>query len=152
MARRMSRLLESFLGLPHWLPFAKRWRIGADGIVGLIPGIGDLITTVMGITVLWAAHRLGAPLPLLGRMLMMLLLDLLIGAVPVLGDVLDFFWKANLYNLDLLEKAYQRDGHRWQRPRELWPPRHDPFRKVWAPHDAGSHSRVIDVQADVARR
>jgi hypothetical protein len=71
--------------------------------VGLFPGIGDVATTVAAAYVVVAAWRLGAPAVLVARMGLNLAVDALVGAVPLLGDLLDAGFKANTRNARLLE-------------------------------------------------
>jgi hypothetical protein len=79
-------------------------RIGLDGILGLIPGVGDLAGGLLSIWLLVAAARLGAPPSVLARMGLNIGVDALPGVVPLLGDLFDFGWKANRRNLALLDR------------------------------------------------
>lgn len=97
--QRLARLLDSAVPLPGGL------RVGLDGIIGLIPGVGDLFGTALSSYIVAAAHRLGVSNAVLARMLGNILVDTLLGAVPLFGDLFDFAWKANLRNLDLLDRA-----------------------------------------------
>jgi uncharacterized protein DUF4112 len=92
----------------RWLDEAFRipgtdLRIGLDPLVGLFPGIGDVATTVAAAYVVVAGWRLGAPAVLVARMGLNLAIDALVGAVPLLGDLLDAGFKANTRNARLLE-------------------------------------------------
>jgi hypothetical protein len=78
-------------------------RIGLDPILGLLPGVGDFLAAVLSSYVVIAAARLGAPRPVLARMLMNLGVDTLVGVVPLLGDLFDVGWKANMRNAALLD-------------------------------------------------
>jgi hypothetical protein len=77
-------------------------RIGLDGLIGLIPGAGDTIGALISSVVLSEAARLGAPKTVLLKMAFNIALDAVVGAVPVLGDLFDFVWKANQRNVQLL--------------------------------------------------
>lgn len=77
-------------------------RIGLDPILGLLPGIGDFLAAVLSSYIVVAAARLGAPRPVLARMLINLGVDTLVGVVPLLGDLFDVGWKANMRNAALL--------------------------------------------------
>lgn len=101
--RRYAYWLDSGIRIP-----GLRWRIGLDSILGLVPGIGDTAGAVLGGWVFVEAVRLGVPAPTLARMLINLALDSTVGAVPVLGDLFDFVWKANIRNIELLER-HQHD-------------------------------------------
>jgi hypothetical protein len=76
-----------------------------ESIVGLVPGIGDLVGGGFSLYIILQAARMGAPASLLARMGWNLLADVVVGAVPFLGDLFDAGFKANLRNLALL------DGH-----------------------------------------
>ena len=87
-------------------------RFGLDAIIGLAPGVGDLITTGLGAYIVWRAHELGAPKWLLARMGLNLAIDSTIGAVPILGDLFDIAFRSHQRNVRLLlnwlEKRDQR--------------------------------------------
>ncbi len=80
------------------------WRFGLDGLVGLIPGIGDAAGTLVSLYILAEAWRLGVRKRTIGRMIGNIALDSLIGAVPVAGDLFDFVWQSNARNLRLIER------------------------------------------------
>lgn len=98
--RKLSHLLDSSIPLPGG------FRIGLDGIIGLIPGIGDAASSLLSTMILYQAYQRGIPRLVLFRMILNLLIDTTIGAIPVLGDLFDFYWKANLKNARLIE-AYE---------------------------------------------
>lgn len=95
--RALSRLLDSSIPLPGG------FRIGLDGLLGLIPGFGDVAGAVASAYIIIEAARLGATTTTLLRMVFNVLLESLIGIIPFLGDLFDFVWKANEMNMDLLE-------------------------------------------------
>jgi hypothetical protein len=101
--RRLSYLLDNSIPIPG-TPF----RIGWDSIIGLVPGVGDLLGGAFSLYIILEAARLGAPRSLLARMGWNVAIDVLVGAVPLLGDVFDAGWKANLRNLALLERQVYR--------------------------------------------
>lgn len=80
-----------------------RWRFGLDGILGLVPGAGDVATAVVGAYGLFVANQLGAPASIQFRMLMNLAVDAVFGAIPLLGDVFDFAFKSHTRNAKLLQ-------------------------------------------------
>jgi ascorbate-specific PTS system EIIC-type component UlaA len=84
-------------------------RFGLDPVIGIIPGAGDLVTVFFSVMILLHAVRLRVPTVILGRMLLNIGTDLIVGAVPLLGDLFDAAFKANLKNMALLE-AYARPG------------------------------------------
>jgi hypothetical protein len=79
-------------------------RFGWDSILGLFPGLGDAITSAISLLIVHHAWQTGASRIVLARMLANIGVDFLIGAVPLVGDALDFAWKANRKNARLLEQ------------------------------------------------
>jgi hypothetical protein len=77
-------------------------RFGADALLGLVPGFGDVAGLVLSAYLVLEARRLGAPPDMLSRMVGNVAVDAAIGAVPVLGDAFDVFFKANKRNMALL--------------------------------------------------
>ncbi|MEC4802964.1 MAG: DUF4112 domain-containing protein [Jaaginema sp. PMC 1079.18] len=106
---RTQNTLKQLRWLSHWLDNAitipgTSWRIGLDPIIGLIPAVGDYAGTVLSSYIVLQAARLGAPKEKLTQMTFNIILELLVGTVPVAGDLFDATWKANRQNLDLLEE------------------------------------------------
>jgi hypothetical protein len=85
-------------------------KLGWDAIIGLVPVVGDIVTAAIATYPIHIArkHNLGKGLQ--ARMAVNVLIDWAIGAVPLAGDVFDVMWKANLKNLELLEKAAAKRG------------------------------------------
>ncbi|MBU2089334.1 MAG: DUF4112 domain-containing protein, partial [Alphaproteobacteria bacterium] len=79
-------------------------RFGADTLVGLIPGIGDAATGLVSAYIILEAYRMGIRPRTLRQMARNVAVDVVVGAVPVLGDTFDLFWKANLKNIALIER------------------------------------------------
>jgi hypothetical protein len=102
--RVVSKLLDNAIAIP-----GTGWRVGFDPIVGLIPGIGDLIGALLSGYIVVEAARAEVPTLTLARMLGNVGIDTLIGAVPALGDVFDAAWKANTKNVVLLERHIARE-------------------------------------------
>lgn len=98
--QRLSRLLDRAVRLPG----SERIGIGLDSLLGLIPGLGDLLGLVMSGYIVIEGLRMGAPVPVLLRMLGNIAVDALVGIVPVLGDIFDIAWQANVRNVALLER------------------------------------------------
>jgi hypothetical protein len=96
--RRIAELLDNAFLVP-----GTSYRVGLDPILGLLPGIGDLVSPLFAIGMLLQARDLGVPKVVQARMVINVAIDALVGAVPVLGDLFDFAWKANDMNLALLE-------------------------------------------------
>ena len=84
-----------------------RWRIGLDPLIGIFPGIGDWVGGVLSLYVVYEGARLGLPNHVLARMMGNVLVETLVGVVPVLGDLFDFVWQANTRNLALVERHYR---------------------------------------------
>jgi len=97
--RRFAQLLDSAFVVP-----GTQYRIGLDPIVGLVPGLGDLVSPLFTLGILWQARDLGIPRVVQLRMIINVAVDALLGAVPFIGDLFDFVWKANNMNMALLER------------------------------------------------
>ena len=85
-------------------------RFGWDSVIGLIPGIGDAAMAAMAAYVVVEAARMGAPKALLARMSLNVLIDFVLGATPLIGDLADIAFKANIRNVDLLERHLSRES------------------------------------------
>lgn len=102
------RRLADWLDTRYRIP-GTSFRFGFDTIIGLVPGIGDLITTILGAYIVWRARELGAPKWVLAAMIFNLAIDGLVGAVPVLGDLFDTVFKSHVRNVRLLLRWLERD-------------------------------------------
>ncbi|MGF1536091.1 MAG: DUF4112 domain-containing protein [Elainellaceae cyanobacterium] len=96
--RSVSDLLDNAIQIP-----GTDYRIGLDPILGLLPAGGDVVGTVLSAYLVVEAVRLRMPTSVVGRMAFNILLEMVVGAVPVIGDLFDFAWKANARNVALLE-------------------------------------------------
>jgi hypothetical protein len=96
--RRLARQLDTSLRLPGG------FRVGWDAVLGLIPGVGDWAGALLSSYIILQAVRLGASREVLLRMVGNVAVEALVGAVPLLGDVFDAAWRANVRNVALLEK------------------------------------------------
>ncbi len=100
--------------LAHWLDTAFRVpgtsiRFGLDGILGMLaPGLGDVATGSLSAYLFFVALRRRVPLAVIGRMALNVAIDAMVGTVPILGDLFDFAWKANVRNLELIRKHADR--------------------------------------------
>lgn len=83
-------------------------QFGLDAIIGLVPGIGDLISGAVSVWLIREARRLGAPKWLIARMIWNVAVDVGVGAVPLVGDMFDVAWKANRKNIELLSRHFER--------------------------------------------
>jgi hypothetical protein len=96
---RFSYWTDANFGIPF-----TRFRFGVGPLIGLIPGIGDLVDLLMSLWVVNEARRIGAGRRVLLRMLGNLVIDFLGGLLPIVGDVFDVAYKANLRNTSLLKR------------------------------------------------
>ena len=104
--RRWARLLDSQFRVP-----GTRITFGLDPIIGLIPGVGDIVGPIFGLVVVAHAWRIRVPKVIIVRMIVNGAIDAALGVVPFLGDAIDVFWKANQANVRLLEQhAFERRG------------------------------------------
>lgn len=96
---RVTHLLDELVEVP-----GTSLRVGLDPVIGLIPVVGDAVAAAVGIWVIGEAARFGIPRLVLGRMVVNLVLDLGIGAIPLLGDVYDVAMRSNTRNLELFRR------------------------------------------------
>jgi Domain of unknown function (DUF4112) len=87
-------------------------RFGLDGLIGLFPVVGDIITTVLSLFIVHEAYQLGAPGHVIARMLRNVALDGVLGAVPLVGDAFDVLWRANRRNVRLLLEWLEHERRR----------------------------------------
>jgi hypothetical protein len=100
--RRLSRLMDTAIRIP-----GTGFRIGLDPILGLIPGAGDLVSTLFSAYIIYLATRFQLPSPVIRRMLFNIGLEAIVGTVPLVGDLFDAAYKSNVRNLALLEQHLQ---------------------------------------------
>jgi hypothetical protein len=107
--QRLARIdaLASLLDVAFVLP-GTRIRYGLDGIIGLIPVVGDILTTAISLWLVSEARALGAPWHITARMLGNVALDGIVGAVPVVGDAFDVLFRANIRNMRMLRRWLDR--------------------------------------------
>lgn len=111
--RQLASLLDAAIGIP-----GTKVRFGLDPLLGLVPGVGDLVGGVLSVFIVISAARMGASPSLTARMLGNIAIDTAIGTVPLVGDLFDVGWKANLRNVALLEEHVE-NPHRLRR-RSRW--------------------------------
>jgi len=85
-------------------------RFGLDAIVGLVPGIGDFLMSLVSLYIVHEARQLGAPTHLLVRMVANIAIDGIVGSAPVAGDIFDVMWRANRRNMALLYSHLRSQG------------------------------------------
>lgn len=101
--REVRKLRNLATGLDSAVPLPGGYRIGLDGVIGLIPVVGDGLAAMMSTFIVYRAAQLGIPATQLIRMMANILIEVVVGIIPVIGDVFDFVWKANNKNLAILE-------------------------------------------------
>ena len=112
--RSLAYLLDSAIPVP-----GTSWRVGWDAVIGLVPGAGDVAGGLLSLYIVVQAARLGVARATLARMLGNVGLEVLVGAVPFVGDLFDAGWKANQRNLRLVD-AHLREPVRAARAGRLW--------------------------------
>jgi hypothetical protein len=100
---KLAHLFDAQFALP-----GSRMRIGWDGLIGLIPGVGDTLTLLPQLYFLFEAFRLKLGATTMLKMLLNVLIDWLVGTIPVLGDVFDVAFKSNLRNAKLMAEAIRQ--------------------------------------------
>jgi len=101
----LARYLDGLFRVP-----GTGWRFGLDALIGLIPNVGDTITSFASFYILIAGARYGVPKITLLRMAFNIGLDYVVGTIPLIGDAFDFFWKSNKQNLDLIRERAKGKG------------------------------------------
>ncbi|WP_420859029.1 DUF4112 domain-containing protein [Marivivens marinus] len=97
--RRVAWRMDALFYIP-----GTNWSVGLDNILGLVPVVGDVATLAPSVWMIWKARQLGATPGALAYMSCNLLADLLIGSIPLVGDIFDVVYNANIRNYRLLEK------------------------------------------------
>ena len=100
-AQKLANRLDTAFKLP-FIPF----RIGLDAIIGLIPGLGDAVMLVAALRIVYLGKKMGLPPGLVKVMLRNALRDFGLGFIPLVGDIVDFFYKANQANVRVMEKYW----------------------------------------------
>ena len=101
--RKIAKLLDSAIGIP-----GTKFRIGLDPILGLLPGGGDLVGGLISAYMVYLAASFGLERKEIGKMLGNVAIETFIGTVPLFGDLFDAYFKANLRNLEILEKHLEK--------------------------------------------
>jgi hypothetical protein len=101
----LSRYLDGLFRIP-----GTDWRFGLDALIGLIPNVGDTITSFASFYILLAGVRYGVPKITLLRMALNIGIDYVVGSIPFIGDAFDFFWKSNQRNMDLIRERATGKG------------------------------------------
>lgn len=106
--RVLADLLDTAILVP-----GTRFRFGLDGVLGLVPVVGDIVTSALALYIVYEARRLGVPRFKIARMLGNVALDGCLGAVPVAGDLFDFAFKANRRNMRILQAHLDGEKRRY---------------------------------------
>jgi hypothetical protein len=101
--RRVAVLMDGLVRVP-----GTRFRLGLNSLIGLPPGAGDAMLAAVSLWIVWEAARLGVPRAKIVRMLGNVAIETALGSVPVVGDLLDVAWKANLRNLAIIEEHLEQ--------------------------------------------
>jgi hypothetical protein len=96
----LANVLDDAFAIP-----GTNWRVGLDAIVGLVPGVGDLISSAFSFIIVFAAWQRNLPKVTIARMVGNIAIDTLLGALPFVGDIFDAAWKSNKKNVALLKRA-----------------------------------------------
>jgi hypothetical protein len=102
----LASILDDLFSIP-----GTEIRFGLDALIGLIPGIGDLITALMSFLIVFAAWQRGLPQVTIARMVANITIDTVVGAIPILGDTFDVMWKSNRKNYNLLRRSTEQPEH-----------------------------------------
>jgi hypothetical protein len=100
---KIAEYLDSMYEVPYF-----GWKIGWDGILGIIPGAGDLLTNIFSFYIVYKAAMLGCSPTVILRMGINILIDNFLDAIPIVGNIFDFMWKSNIKNVDLLDRYLER--------------------------------------------
>jgi hypothetical protein len=104
---KLAKLMDAQFKVP-----GTNIRFGLDSLIGLIPGVGDLSTFAVSGYMLWIMANNGASGFLLARMVLNILIDAIVGMVPLLGDIFDIAFKANIRNMKLMQQHYAEGRHK----------------------------------------
>ncbi|SLN18077.1 DUF4112 domain-containing protein [Roseisalinus antarcticus] len=114
--RRVAWRMDALVYIPR-----TNISLGLDNILGLIPGVGDLLSLAPSVWMIHRAWKLGATAGAIAFMVTNLVADLIVGTAPILGDIFDVLYNANIRNYQLLEKNLIRQAERARTVQE--PPR-----------------------------
>jgi uncharacterized membrane protein len=102
-------LVAKLLDTAFVLPGTGR-KFGIDAVIGLVPGVGDVVTTLLSTYIIWEARNLGVSRGAIGRMLGNLAIHATIGAIPVVGDIFDAFFRVNQRNMRIVRSQLGRSA------------------------------------------
>lgn len=108
-ALRRMQAVANLLDTAFTFP-GTRQRFGIDAIIGLIPGAGDVLTTILSSYIIWEARNLGLPRAALARMLTNLGIHAAFGSLPIVGDLFDAFFRVNQRNMRIIRSQLDRNA------------------------------------------
>lgn len=112
----LAKLMDSQFRIP-----GTEYRFGLDSVIGLIPGVGDLSTFAVSGYMLTLMAKNGASGFVMARMILNILIDAIIGSIPLIGDIFDLGFKANIRNMKLMQEHYQEGRHRGSSWKVIFP-------------------------------
>ena len=112
----LAKLMDSQFRIP-----GTEYRFGLDSVIGLIPGVGDLSTFAVSGYMLTLMAKNGASGFVMARMILNILIDAIIGSIPLIGDIFDLGFKANNRNMKLMQEHYQEGRHRGSSWKVIFP-------------------------------
>ena len=98
--RLLSQRLDDSITIP-----GTKYKIGVDPIIGLIPGGGDVFGAILSIYIMYSGIKIGVPRATVNKMFKNILLEFIVGCIPVVGDLFDIVWKSNQRNVKLIEES-----------------------------------------------
>ena len=112
----LAKLMDSQFRIP-----GTEYRFGLDSVIGLIPGVGDLSTFAVSGYMLTLMAKNGASGFVMARMILNILIDAIVGSIPLVGDIFDLGFKANNRNMKLMQEHYQEGRHRGSSWKVIFP-------------------------------
>lgn len=103
--RKVSHLLDESIRVP-----GTSIRFGLDPILGILPVVGDSVSSLISLYIIAEGYRADAPQQLLAKMIALAAVDFFVGSIPVVGPVFDAFWKSNTWSVGLLESHLEESG------------------------------------------
>ena len=103
----MHKHIKTARTITYWLEGKYKigyFKFGFDALLGIIPGIGDVVPALLSGYLIWIAYRIKLPQEKVSKMIANIILDFIIGSIPLVGDLTDFMFKSNIKNLAILEE------------------------------------------------
>lgn len=103
--RYVARFLDNSVGVP-----GTKYRFGADAVLGIVPVIGDMLSGLLSLYIVFEAIRAGVSRRTIAQMCLNIVLDTVVGSIPAIGTLFDAVWKSNERNVSLLERRLSRSN------------------------------------------